>query len=209
MEKKINCCVIISGAPEKELDYYCDYISDSFIISADSGYLKCLELGIIPDLIIGDFDSSDKPDTDIETIILPTVKDDTDTFFAVKEAIRRGFDDITILGGIGSRFDHTYSNVLCLNYCIDNNVRCALINKSNKLIIINDKAQLKRGEYKYFSIFPLFSSCDGVTINGACYNLENRLIHPSEQYTQSNEFKDDTVSISIKSGKLLIVLSND
>lgn len=53
---------------------------------------KCKKLGIKPDLIIGDFDSSDVPDTDIKTIILPVRKDDTDTFFAVKYAIKQGFN---------------------------------------------------------------------------------------------------------------------
>lgn len=111
MGKEIKKCLIISGAPESEIEYYNDYVDGRFVISADSGYNKCKKLGIKPDLIIGDFDSSDVPDTDIKTIILPVRKDDTDTFFAVKYAIKQGFNDLVILGGIGSRFDHTYCNV--------------------------------------------------------------------------------------------------
>lgn len=41
-----------------------------------------------PNLIVGDFDSHENPHLDIETIVLPCEKDDTDTVFAVKEAIR-------------------------------------------------------------------------------------------------------------------------
>ena len=105
-------CTIVSGAPETELEYMEKYFDNSYIICADSGYRKCEKLGIKPDLVIGDFDSSDKPNFDCETIALDVRKDDTDTFFCVKTAVKKGFDEIVILGGIGSRLDHTYSNIL-------------------------------------------------------------------------------------------------
>ena len=142
MGKEIKKCLIISGAPESEIEYYNDYVDGRFVISADSGYSKCAKLGIKPDLIIGDFDSSDVPDTAIKTIILPVRKDDTDTFFAVKYAIKQGFNDLVIFGGIGSRFDHTYCNVLALNYCFERNVKAVLINKNNKIEL------LKKGTFK-------------------------------------------------------------
>ena len=63
MGKEIKKCLIISGAPEQDIDYYKHYINDRYIISADSGYQKCVKLNIEPDLIIGDFDSSKKPET--------------------------------------------------------------------------------------------------------------------------------------------------
>lgn len=71
MGKEIKKCLIITGAPEDDIDYYKHYIDGRFIIGADSGYQKCVKLNIKPNLIIGDFDSSTKPDTDIETIVLP------------------------------------------------------------------------------------------------------------------------------------------
>ncbi len=74
-------CTIVSGAPETELEYMEKYFDNSYIICADSGYRKCEKLGIKPDLVIGDFDSSDKPNFDCETIALDVRKDDTDTFF--------------------------------------------------------------------------------------------------------------------------------
>ena len=71
MGKEIKKCLIITGAPEDDIYYYKNYIDGRFIIGADSGYQKCVKLNIKPNLIIGDFDSSTKPDTDIETIVLP------------------------------------------------------------------------------------------------------------------------------------------
>jgi len=81
-------CVIIGGA---EINNYKHIISklraDDFFIYCDSGLRHLVALGKQPSLIVGDFDSHDNPSMDVETIMLPCEKDDTDTVFAVKEAI--------------------------------------------------------------------------------------------------------------------------
>ena len=194
MGKEIKKCLIISGAPESEIEYYNDYVDGRFVISADSGYNKCTKLGIKPDLIIGDFDSSDVPDTAIKTIILPVRKDDTDTFFAVKYAIKQGFNDLVILGGIGSRFDHTYCNVLALNYCFERNVKAVLINKN---------------KYNYFSFYAFLEDCIKLTTRGTQYDLTDYDLTVKCPLAQSNSFKNDNITVSYESGKLLLILSND
>lgn len=209
MADKMKCCVIVSGAPENDVEYMKPYFNNSYIICADSGYKKCERLGIIPNLIIGDFDSSDKPKCECEIISLDVRKDDTDTFHCVKIAVDKGFDEIIILGGIGSRIDHTYSNILSVNYCFDHHIKCALVNKNNLIRIISGDNVIKSNGFKYFSVFALFDKCVGLTINNAEYNLNNAAILPSQQYTQSNEFVTDTVQINIKEGKILLILSND
>ena len=210
MGKKVENCVIISGAPEDDLDYYRTYLNEaSFIICADSGYKKCQPLSVVPNLIVGDFDSADKPDIDCEIISLQVRKDDTDTFHCVKEAISRGFTNIIILSGIGSRIDHTYSNILSVNYCFDRNINCSLINKNNKISVISGKTIIDNSDYKHFSLFALFDKCEGISIVNSLYELDNVDLYPSDQFTQSNGFKDNTCEIIIKKGKLLLIQSND
>ena len=123
MGNKIKRCVIVSGAPEADLSFIeNNIIENDFVICADSGYKKCIQIGIVPDLIIGDFDSSLKPDLPCEIITLNREKAYTDTFHCVIEAVERGYKNIIIFGAIGDRFDHTYANILCLNYCLKNSV---------------------------------------------------------------------------------------
>lgn len=208
MGTEIKKCAVISGAPESNISYINEYI-DRFIICADSGWEKCSRLGIKPDLIIGDFDSSAMPDAECEIIALDTRKDYTDTFQCVLEALDRGYNDIVILGGIGSRIDHTYSNILSVNYCFEKNIKCALINEKNYLTILSGESILKKGEYKYFSLFAFFEKCEGLSISGAEYDLDSVELQPYNQLTQSNEFKDDEVKISIKKGKIILIFSND
>ena len=81
--KKVKC-IIVSGAPDDDYEFLKAKLNDgAYIIAADSGYLKCIKINVIPDLIIGDFDSSPIPDVNTEIMKLPAEKDDTDTFYCV------------------------------------------------------------------------------------------------------------------------------
>lgn len=87
-------CVIVGGADINNYEYIKSCLrNDDFIVFCDSGLKHLESLQVNPGLIVGDFDSHDNPHLGVETIVLPCEKDDTDTVFAVKEAIKRGFDD--------------------------------------------------------------------------------------------------------------------
>lgn len=72
-----------------------------FIVACDAGYRNAARLGLQPDLIVGDFDSAPQPKTAQETIVLPHVKDDTDTQYAARWLLEQGYDEITLLGALG------------------------------------------------------------------------------------------------------------
>lgn len=69
-------------------------------------------LDLRPDLIVGDFDSAPRPKAEHETIVLPHVKDDTDTQYAARWLLEHGYDEITLLGALGgARLEHTLANL--------------------------------------------------------------------------------------------------
>lgn len=208
--KKIKC-IIVSGAPDDDYEFLKDRLdSSSYIIAADSGYLKCKKAGFIPNLIIGDFDSSPLPEADTEILKLPAEKDDTDTFFCIKKAIELGFPEIEMLCAFGNRADHNYSNMLCLEHCRKNNVKCSIVNRRNKIQLVDDEIIIDGSEYKYFSLFAFLGEVNGLSVKNAYYELENILLKPYEQFTQSNCFKDNKpVEISVKKGIILLIQSND
>lgn len=210
MAEKIKRCVIISGAPENDVGYYLDYLNEAFVICADSGYSKLLKCNGSADLLIGDFDSSECPkDFKGEIIRLNPRKDDSDTFHCVTEAVKRGYNKIIILGAIGSRLDHTYANILSLVYCFDRGIDCVLINSDNEVSVKSGEFIIKKDNYKNFSMFALFEKCNGLTISGSLYDLKDYELSPDNQLNLSNGFKNDFVKVSIKSGKILLILSND
>lgn len=213
MADKVKC-TIISGAPNDNCEYLKNHVCrDSFIICADSGYLRLAKAGINPDLILGDFDSSPKPVADCEVITLPVEKAYTDTFECVMLAVDRGYKEIEIFNAIGSRVDHTYSNVLCLDYCSKHNVVCSIVSENNRLSLIKGRKVFKK-EYDYFSLFAYLEDCREVRIKGAYYTAgfygKDALdINMSDQFAQSNFICDGQCEITVKKGTLLLIESND
>ena len=87
-------CVIIGGAEIRNYPLIRSYLrEDDYMIFCDCGLKHSDDLGVSPSLVIGDFDSHPMPENSRNVIKLPVMKDDTDTIFAVKEGIRRGYED--------------------------------------------------------------------------------------------------------------------
>ena len=60
-----------------------------YVIAADAGFEYCTKNCIIPDLVLGDFDSLGKAPKHPNVLQLPVEKDDTDTMFALKLGLER------------------------------------------------------------------------------------------------------------------------
>ena len=213
MADKIKCS-IVSGAPNDCAEFLKSNIDkDSFIIAADSGYLHLIKAEIKPDLIIADFDSCEKPEIDCEILTYPWEKSYTDTFNCVRYAVEKGFNDISIYNAIGSRFDHTYANVLCLDYCRKNGVKCRIVDEHNRLTLIRGEYTFEK-DYDYFSLIAFLGDCKGVKIEGAhfspeWYGNDEMDIYESEQTAFCNFIENEKCTISVKEGTLLLAESRD
>ncbi len=200
-------CVIIGGADIGNYEEIKKSLkNDDYFVFCDCGLKHKDKLNIEASLIVGDFDSHNRPETDIETIILPKEKDDTDTFFATKEAIRRGYDDFLLIGVVGNRLDHTLVNVSILNYLYENDKKGKIIDDYSEMEMVADDKVFVTDNYSYFSLLNLFGISEGVTIKNAKFPLENGVITPEYQYATSNEvLKGHIAEISVKKGKLLLI----
>lgn len=186
------------------------------IIAADSGYNNASRLGVRPGLLLGDLDSIDRgalaPDEleHIEKIIVPAIKDDTDTQLAVDTALERGADEIIIIGGLGGRLDHTLSTVFLLEYIKDKGARGVITDGRNRVRIMKSGEELtiKRG-YKYLSLVGLTDTCEGVSISGVFYPLKDAVLERKYAFAVSNEITADEAEISLSKGILLVIESRD
>ena len=177
-----------------------------YVIAADRGLMFLEAHGISPDLIVGDFDSHERPVTDTETIVLPREKDDTDTVYAVKEAIRRGFRDFLLIGVTGERFDHTFGNVSLLLYLDSQGIPARILDDYSEMSIVSRKEAEVKGDCSWFSLLNISGTARGITIRGAKYPLENGEISCEYQYGISNEvLPGETARISVREGRLLLV----
>lgn len=200
-------CVIIGGADIGRYDRIrASLRSDDFYICCDSGLKHREGLGIAPDLIVGDFDSHADPHLSTETIVLPCEKDDTDTVFAVKEALSRGFRSFLLIGVTGGRLDHTLGNVSILLMLHARGIPAVALDDYSEMQIISDKPVSVEDRYAFFSLLNISGLARGVTIQNAKYPLLNAEITCEYQYGISNEVLPGQVSeVSVQEGKLLLV----
>ena len=200
-------CVIVGGADINNYEYIKSCLhNDDFIVICDSG-LKHLEaLQVKPGLIVGDFDSHDNPHLDIETKVLPCEKDDTDTVFAVKEAIKRGFDDFLLIGVVGARLDHTLGNVSILIYLDSLGKKGSIIDDYSEMEIVSKEPAHIDDSYAYFSLLNITGTAKDITIENAKYPLENGEITCEYQYGISNEvLSGRTTKVFVREGNLLLI----
>ncbi len=200
-------CIIIGGADIENYDFLCAVLkADDYFIYCDSGLKHRKKLGFEPNLIIGDFDSFQNPNENIETIVLPTVKDDTDTVFAMKEALKRGFDDFVLIGVIGGRLDHTLGNVSILLNLYKIGKKALIIDNFSEMQIVGSEKTFVDDSYPFFSLVNITGNAKGITIKNAKYELSNAEITPEYQYGVSNEpLKGKITEISVKDGELLLI----
>ena len=164
------------------------------------------KLGVAPDLIVGDFDSHPRPALDAETIVLPREKDDTDTVYAAKEAVRRGFDDFLLLGAAGGRLDHTLGNLSLLLKLDTLGKRAVLADDYSLMEIVRGREAHVEDRYPYFSLLAMGGPARGVSIRGAKYPLQDAEIRPDYAYGISNEvLPGQTACVSVREGALLLV----
>ena len=185
--------------------------ADDLCIAADRGYKNAQILGERLDIILGDFDSyTDKLPDGVEVLTVPEEKDFTDTQMAVKEALKRGADDIVFIGGLGGRLDHTLSNISILAELFKMRVHAVMTDGTNRIRYIDSTSTLiARSHFKYLSIIAVSEKLKGVSIEGCKYPLTSATLFRSNQYAVSNEIDGNCALISVRKGACFVIESRD
>lgn len=179
---------------------------DDLIVAADAGYLNVQKAGLRPDVIIGDFDSSKKPNTDTPIETFPVLKDDTDTMLAIKYGFNNSYKRFAIYGGLGGeRMDHTIANIQSLAYIADHGGEGFLVGENETFALIkNSSITLHSEKGKTLSIFAYGGIAEGISIKGAVYETDELTLSPFFPLGVSNKFKGSTATVGVKNGCILI-----
>lgn len=213
-------CLIVSGGAVEEgfLSGLVKIGGFDVILAADAGMESLYRDHISPDIIVGDFDSVN-PDTleyfrekeQIEICMLNPEKNDTDTEYAIREAIRRGALEIVVIGATGSRLDHVLGNVCLLGIGLEQHVDICLMDQNNRIRMIDAPLCLKKKEQygTYVSLLPFSEQVSHVTLRGFKYPLNDYTMGGFNSLGISNEIVEDEAEISFSGGKLLVIESKD
>lgn len=208
--------VITSGgkAPSRKLLIE-ELKGNSYLICADSG-ANCLhKYNIVPNMLVGDFDSIDKDvfeyfkNSDAKIVKYPSEKDYTDTEIALNMALDMKPDEIVLLGCTGTRMDHFLANLGLLLKCLENKVVAFIKDEHNTIMITKKSLNIYGKKGKTFSLAAYYNSVENLSISGAKYPLNNFYLNIGNPITTSNEFLDHEVKISFDKGNLLIIYPRD
>ena len=180
---------------------------DDLVIAADGGYDTLRALGIEADLLIGDMDSVEADAKDVESLRFPVRKDDTDSFLAYREGVKRGYKDFELYGCVGGRDDHTFANYSLLIYAKNRGHNVKIVGKvCDTFVIKNESMNLSGKCEKHFSAFAFPDKAEGVKLRGLEYEADGITLTPEFPLAVSNRFTESEAFVSVDSGTLLIMV---
>ena len=188
------------------------------IIVCDRGLEALYQLKIIPNHVVGDFDSVSsevlefyKKQTQIIFHTYNAEKDNTDTDIALKLATRLKSSKITILGALAKRMDHAIANIHILKDALEAKIPCQILDEHNRIYLINKETTLEKEKVygKYVSLIPLTSTVEGLTLTGFKYPLNHYTLPIGTSLGISNEMIEDIAHIKMDKGILIVIESRD
>lgn len=176
------------------------------IIAADGGLRHLENRGIVPDYVVGDFDSLGRVPMGDNIIRHPVEKDDTDMLLAIKTGLSLGCRTFVLYGGLGGRIDHAYANYQALCYLAERGASGWLLGEGNAV------TALRNGTLHFpdtcsgtVSVFCTGSRAEGVTLEGLYYPLHEATLTSAFPLGVSNQFTGVPAVVTVRDGTLLVM----
>ena len=198
--------VVIGNGTIKDYQYISTRLRPGdHIICADGGMRHAKALGVVPDVVIGDFDSGTEPDHSVVKVVkYPTDKSYTDGELAMIYARDNGYDEIMLIGMTGDRLDHTLANIFIMSQYKD----AYLIDDHNEIYIVNDEFVINGKKGKTFSFLPITGDLYGITLKGFRWELENENQKFGISRSISNIITSDHAVMTVKRGIAIAVIND-
>lgn len=212
--------VIISGGVLDEgfVEKVLEKNEGASIIGVDRGVEYLYHHQIMPQYIVGDFDSIDseiisyyRNETNVPIREYNPIKDATDTEIAIRLGITLGSREIIILGATGGRIDHLWANIQTLSVACRAGVDAYILDTRNKIRVIDKPCILKKSEAygPFLSVFTLDGEVFDFNLKGTKWPLVHHTLKPCDSLTVSNRFEKDEVEIDFSRGTLVVMETRD
>jgi thiamine pyrophosphokinase len=204
--------LIVAGGPvsREGLQSALDAAPD-LIIAADAGGKYLLELGVYPEILVGDLDSL--PAEMVAQITAagktirryPSQKDQTDLQLALDVAAEAGMTAVAVWGALGGRIDHTLGNIALLQYAAEAGISVRLCDSDHELFLAGKHNIVAARPGWAISLLPLSSEVTGVITSGLKYPLNRETLDAHATRGIHNQFTAAEAVIIVGTGHLLII----
>ncbi|KAA0284620.1 MAG: thiamine diphosphokinase [Chloroflexi bacterium] len=184
---------------------------DDFILCADGGTRHALDLGLTPNIVIGDLDSvtyeerRKMKEMGVEVLEFSRDKNETDLELVINHALTLNSSQILILAALGGRMDHTLANITLLSNLQLATFNIRLADGVEELFFCRDQAQVEGRSGDIVSLIPWQGEVTGVFTENLRWHLHHETLYPDKTRGISNEMTAEVATITIQSGLLLIV----
>jgi thiamine pyrophosphokinase len=187
------------------------------LIAADGGAASVLAAGLVPDVVVGDFDSLAAADRarlealGVELRVSSPDKDESDMELCLLTALEAGAARVTIVGALGPvRPEHSVANILLLADPRLDGVEVAIAGRGSRCWRMGTaggpgQAAIVGAPGDFVSLFPLESAVEGVTTTGLRFPLVDETLPLGPSRGLSNELVGERGRVAARRGRLLVI----
>lgn len=197
----MQTCILIGAGEFHEPNILMD--EDDYVIAVDGGYRYCQQLNIKPDLLVADFDSLEYIPFEPVHASLPE-KDDSDMMLAIKDGLEKGYRKFQLYGALGGRFEHSYANIQCLAYLLEQGANAEIIDYDTRITLIDDQLIFEENQTGYLSVFA-YSQQAEISLINLKYPLDHALVTSAFPLGLDNEFIGKQAHIQVHDGQVLVI----
>jgi thiamine pyrophosphokinase len=186
------------------------------IIAADGGAHHCLNMGIVPKVVIGDFDSltaeelNTLEDAGSQLVRYSVNKDETDLELALIYAVEEDATEITLFGLLGGRWDMSFANMLILASPRFKGIHFRVIHGNYEMYILRagETLTIDGTPGDRVSVIPLGTHAEGITYTGLEWGLQRETMFFGSPRGVSNRMLNGKANITLDSGLLLVTIQH-
>ena len=200
--------VLLGGTLEID-DRVLELMQGARVIAADGGMRHAQALGVLPEVWVGDFDSTPDGLSEFHAATprmpFPAEKNFTDGELAIEEAIERGATRLVLIGSLGGeRTDHSLSHLLLAVTLAERGFEVVLTSGQEEAVpLLPGSRELELPAGSLFSVVA-FTDLAGLSLTGAKYPLDQADIAFGASRTISNVAEGPVIA-SLGAGRALII----
>lgn len=183
----------------------------AFVIAADSGLDRALELGLRVDLVVGDLDSvtdealASAREAGVPVEVHPVDKDATDLELALEKCVARGVSNVQVVALDGGRPDHWLANVSLLCSPRWAGLEMVALSATSEMRVVRVGTELDHPVGSLVTLLAWGGPVHGVEASGLRWTPPSTLV-PGDTIGVSNEITASPVALRIGDGVLLVVI---